>query len=228
MTDEGKPETVTEILAEKIAEPIKAAILPTKARAILAGSVRIDWELPLGIQSPIGVYVDDLKRENYIVECAIRFSRGKHAIEIPAGYVFDGASIPRIFWGMKGFSPVGQKLWAALIHDWLCDEAARFAVDMEKLKPALAEAKSLSERAAIMATVQDALPLTIGDAIFVQVLLDTGEETWKSVVMYLAVRAHHVLPRASAALGCVTRYGIRTTIGGLAAGGLTWLASWWF
>ncbi len=38
---------------------------------------------------------------------------------IPAGYVFDGASIPRIFWLLIG-SPFQPNYWAAaLAHDWL-------------------------------------------------------------------------------------------------------------
>lgn len=38
---------------------------------------------------------------------------------IMAGYVFDGASIPRIFWTLVG-SPFQPNFWAAaLAHDWL-------------------------------------------------------------------------------------------------------------
>ena len=40
----------------------------------------------------------------------------KTKIYIPKGFVFDGASIPRIFWGI--LSPVGLLLTPGLIHDY--------------------------------------------------------------------------------------------------------------
>jgi hypothetical protein len=44
---------------------------------------------------------------------------GNVAYWIPAGYIFDGASIPRIFWTLIG-SPFQPDFWAAaLAHDWL-------------------------------------------------------------------------------------------------------------
>ncbi len=38
-------------------------------------------------------------------------------IEVPAGFLSDGASVPRIFWGV--LSPFGDYFGAALIHDFL-------------------------------------------------------------------------------------------------------------
>lgn len=44
---------------------------------------------------------------------------GSKVYWIPAGYIFDGASIPRIFWTIIG-SPFEPDYWAAaLAHDWL-------------------------------------------------------------------------------------------------------------
>lgn len=41
---------------------------------------------------------------------------------IPAGYEFDGASVPRMFWGFPfGYTPDGVHRAAALEHDFLCD-----------------------------------------------------------------------------------------------------------
>lgn len=39
---------------------------------------------------------------------------------IPAGYEFDKASVPPVFWGL-GFTPSGVGELAALEHDFLCD-----------------------------------------------------------------------------------------------------------
>jgi hypothetical protein len=38
-------------------------------------------------------------------------------IKVPAGFVTDGASIPRVFWNI--FDPYGPYLKAAVVHDYL-------------------------------------------------------------------------------------------------------------
>ncbi len=41
---------------------------------------------------------------------------------VPAGYEFDGASVPTVFWGFPfGYTPFGLHIAAALEHDFLCD-----------------------------------------------------------------------------------------------------------
>lgn len=45
-----------------------------------------------------------------------------HSFLIEAGYEFDGASVPRLFWGFPfGYTPFGIHIGAALEHDWLCE-----------------------------------------------------------------------------------------------------------
>lgn len=46
-----------------------------------------------------------------------RYSSSHGVIEVPEGFVTDGASIPRIFWSILG--PFGSYLKAAVIHDYL-------------------------------------------------------------------------------------------------------------
>ena len=41
--------------------------------------------------------------------------------EIPKGYCFDGASVPRFFWRVIGSNTDNKFLMAALIHDVLCE-----------------------------------------------------------------------------------------------------------
>ena len=41
--------------------------------------------------------------------------------EIPKGYCFDGASIPRLFWRVIGSNTDNNFLIAALVHDVLCE-----------------------------------------------------------------------------------------------------------
>lgn len=42
---------------------------------------------------------------------------GTKIIEVPIGFITDGASVPRVFWSL--FSPAGSYLGAAVIHDYL-------------------------------------------------------------------------------------------------------------
>ena len=46
-------------------------------------------------------------------------SLGVKKVVIHAGFLFDGASIPRIFWTMLGLTPHGVMDGPALIHDFL-------------------------------------------------------------------------------------------------------------
>ncbi|MGT3245452.1 DUF1353 domain-containing protein, partial [Yersinia enterocolitica] len=44
-------------------------------------------------------------------------------IKVPTGYVTDLASVPRVFWAL--FPPHGRYAKAAIIHDYLYDNALR-------------------------------------------------------------------------------------------------------
>ena len=43
----------------------------------------------------------------------------KNRITIPAGFRYDGASVPRIFWTISGIRPDGLQRAAALVHDMI-------------------------------------------------------------------------------------------------------------
>lgn len=84
------------------------------------------------------------------------FSRVESRVwTIPRGYTFDGASIP--WWARFRISADGPWLWAALLHDWLCnvgedkDQATRAFAD--KLREAqdlgITEARRLTMTAAV-------------------------------------------------------------------------------
>ena len=41
-------------------------------------------------------------------------------VVVPAGFIFDGASIPRFAWSLLGVTPYDPKIiCAAVVHDWL-------------------------------------------------------------------------------------------------------------
>ena len=51
-------------------------------------------------------------------------------LTVPAGFLTDGASIPRIFWSI--FSPTGSYFEAALIHDYLYSNVSAWHIDRAK------------------------------------------------------------------------------------------------
>lgn len=66
------------------------------------------------------------KNGSMIIQLVERFrylSTEHGEIEVPAGFMSDGASVPRIFWNL--FSPFGDYFGAALIHDFLYTPANR-------------------------------------------------------------------------------------------------------
>ena len=82
-------------------------------------------------------------------------------VSIEAGYSFDGASIPRVFWSLIGgpFDPDFQV--ASCIHDKLCE----LSVDQ-----------------------RDYQIRVVGDAAFFALLSRRKIARWRLVAMYLAVR----------------------------------------
>lgn len=82
-----------------------------------------------------------------------------HRVTVPAGYCFDGASIPRCLWSLIG-SPFDPDLMvAAAVHDWYCDHSANCYQSR-----------------------------VIGDAVFFYLLTKAGVARWRRVLMYLGVR----------------------------------------
>jgi Protein of unknown function (DUF1353) len=57
----------------------------------------------------------------FVTLCPIVFRLGEHRLPVPRGFQFDGASVPRWLWWLKGFSPLDRSIVAALAHDWLCE-----------------------------------------------------------------------------------------------------------
>lgn len=53
------------------------------------------------------------------VTVTIRYNEDDYVFTIPKGFLTDGASVPRIFWGM--FQKVDETINAAIIHDYLCE-----------------------------------------------------------------------------------------------------------
>ncbi len=54
------------------------------------------------------------------------YERGLLRITVRKGFVYDGASIPRVFWRFIGPPAAGKYAHAALLHDWLYFHQVRF------------------------------------------------------------------------------------------------------
>jgi hypothetical protein len=83
-----------------------------------------------------------------------------HWLEIPKGYEFDGASIPRALWSLIGSPFQPEYLKAACFHDWVCEHAIRYT------------------------------HRTAGDEVFLQLLTDAGVPYWRRAIMFAGVRLY--------------------------------------
>ena len=55
----------------------------------------------------------------------------KYNFNIPKGFCFDGASVPRFFWRVIGSNTDNKFLVPAMIHDFMCENHACIGYDME-------------------------------------------------------------------------------------------------
>jgi len=84
-------------------------------------------------------------------------------VSIPAGYRWNGASIPRPLWCIIGRPKDPRFALASLVHDWICEEA-----------------ETRPQR-------------VFGDAVFLWLLRDAGVAPWRHYAMFLAVTAYRRL-----------------------------------
>lgn len=78
--------------------------------------------------------------------------------DIPEGYSWDGASIPRWAWSLMGHPLEGDLRLPSLIHDWLCEHS-----------------KTPADR-------------MVADAIFFLLLSRAGVPRWRRICLWAAVR----------------------------------------
>lgn len=91
-------------------------------------------------------------------------------VKVPAGFLTDGASIPRLFWSWA--SPIGRHAQSAILHDYLC-EYLSVIVDGENTPITRAHA----------------------DLIFKESLLVLGVSKARANLMYAGVSAYRKVKR---------------------------------
>jgi hypothetical protein len=91
---------------------------------------------------------------------------------IPAGFIFDGASIPKIFRGL--LSPVGVLLVAAMVHDYAYQH--HYIMSWKYGSPIKKKYMSKAE----------------ADSLFLEIADYTNGLPWLNRIAYLAVRQHGI------------------------------------
>lgn len=102
---------------------------------------------------------------------------GKYSFTVPAGFPFDGASVPRICWTLTGILPTGAHMGAAALHDYTYQRRGRLIRD---------ELKRYENGVWLpMSAVWDRKQC---DDMFYQVMQDAGATPWKAWAMWKSVR----------------------------------------
>jgi hypothetical protein len=97
-------------------------------------------------------------------------------ITVPAGYINDGASVPRLLWSIV--RPDGLIRAGALIHDWLCAHAGHIPVDSHQIL----RNEEWIPAGKIWARAE-------GDAMFRRINIEAKMSGWKVHATYIAIRA---------------------------------------
>jgi hypothetical protein len=95
----------------------------------------------------------------------------RHWVEIPLGFLTDGASVPRLFWNL--LPPWGQYGNAAIVHDYLCENL--------KLTDASGETVDIDR--------------TTADQILNEAMKVLETSTIKRILIYGAVRCYFYLSK---------------------------------
>lgn len=101
----------------------------------------------------------------------------RYRLTIPAGYPFDGASVPRACWSLTGLLPTGVHMGAAAAHDFLYQRRG-LLVRGELEKWIDSHWVPLAER----------WDRKQCDEMFRRIMKMAGETPWKIKAMYWAVR----------------------------------------
>ena len=98
-----------------VTEPIKEAA-SAKTKIKVNEPVEIDLSVVQPINQPVSARVYRL-HEQY--RFTWYFGNKFRRIVIDEGFLYDGASIPRFFWGLAGMRPDGLVRAAATVHDFI-------------------------------------------------------------------------------------------------------------
>ena len=62
-----------------------------------------------------------VNKRNLGIRIISQKNNNQYKFDIPKGYCFDGASVPRFFWRIIGSNTDNKFLVAAMVHDFMCE-----------------------------------------------------------------------------------------------------------
>ena len=131
------------------------------------------------LEQPLTVPISE-KDYRLVEDYLYRWEKIEHEyrITVPAGFIFDGASVPRLAWTISGIRPDGLIRAAALIHDWLYQHDGLLPAGSHQFKGEDESWKNLVGRW----SRKDA------DRLFARIMREAGVSKVKRRLAYLAVR----------------------------------------
>jgi len=103
-------------------------------------------------------------------------------ILVPAGFIYDGASIPRIFWSILGVTRDGVHRAASLVHDWI------YTYDGRLPDGSVVRRIKMSDGSVKVLDTYDKWSRRDCDRFFKKMLLQTSLGWLKTQIIYIAVR----------------------------------------
>lgn len=104
-------------------------------------------------------------------------------VTIQAGFVYDGASVPRVFWSLVGIHPDGLMRAASLVHDYLYVYKGNPPMLKDGYGAFIEGAKGIKHGAILRMSRKQV------DDLFLRMLKDSGLSWSKRNAAYLGVRA---------------------------------------
>lgn len=120
--------------------------------------------------------------ENYEVGL-LHPKAGEIEVHVPEGFIYDGASVPRVLWSLTGLHPDGLMRAASLVHDYIY-------IWKGELKPYTEE----HHHGAYSWTASIRVPMAVkftrkqADDLFLLMLKASGMSWWKRNKAYAGVR----------------------------------------
>jgi len=115
--------------------------------------------------------------EDYIYEWEQAGDRWRFVV--PKGFMYDGASVPRLVWTISGITPDGRIRAAATVHDEIYDCKGRIPDGMLYV---FRDGKWLEIRGSVW-------PREEADKIFERIMIESGISPYRAKKAYYAVRA---------------------------------------
>jgi hypothetical protein len=103
----------------------------------------------------------------------------QRTITIPAGFTYDGASVPRLVWTMSGITPDGLIRAAALVHDFIYRHSGRLP----------RSSYGCIKNGAWMDLSDSHWQRVDADRLFARIMREAGVSKTKRRLAYLGVRA---------------------------------------